>query len=111
MILADLLRGGRARPEFLGHRASVPGAVWIRSDRAVRSARLYDVNSATICPTGWLSVAYRFLTRHGLTESGYAVEVAHPGTDGLHAEVNGGHDLVILDVICPVSTVLQRFRP
>ena len=39
--------------------------------------------------------------RQGLTESGYAVEVAHNGTDGLHAAANGDHDLVILDVMLP----------
>jgi two-component system copper resistance phosphate regulon response regulator CusR len=31
--------------------------------------------------------------RQGLMESGYAMEVAHNGTDGLHAEVNGDHGL------------------
>ena len=39
--------------------------------------------------------------RQGLSESGYAVEVAHNGTDGLHAAANGDHDLVILDVMLP----------
>ena len=39
--------------------------------------------------------------RQGLAESGYAVEVAHNGTDGLHAAANGDHDLVILDVMLP----------
>jgi two-component system copper resistance phosphate regulon response regulator CusR len=39
--------------------------------------------------------------RQGLTESGYAVEVAYNGTDGLHAAVNGDHGLVILDVMLP----------
>jgi two-component system copper resistance phosphate regulon response regulator CusR len=39
--------------------------------------------------------------RQGLTESGYVVEVAHNGTDGLHAAVNGDHGLVILDVMLP----------
>ena len=39
--------------------------------------------------------------RQGLAEGGYAVEVAHSGTDGLHAAVNGDHDLVILDVMLP----------
>ena len=37
----------------------------------------------------------------GLMESGYAVEVAHNGTDGLHAAVNGDHGLVILDIMLP----------
>ena len=39
--------------------------------------------------------------RQGLTESGYVVEVAHSGTDGLHVAVTGDHDLVILDVMLP----------
>lgn len=39
--------------------------------------------------------------RQGLSESGYAVEVSYNGTDGLHAAVNGDHDLVILDVMLP----------
>ncbi len=39
--------------------------------------------------------------RQGLGESGYTVEVAHHGTDGLHAAANGDHDLLILDVMLP----------
>lgn len=39
--------------------------------------------------------------RQGLAEAGYAVEVAHSGTDGLHAAANGDHDLVVLDVMLP----------
>jgi two-component system, OmpR family, copper resistance phosphate regulon response regulator CusR len=39
--------------------------------------------------------------RQGLTESGYTVEVAHNGTDGLHAAATGDHDLLILDVMLP----------
>jgi two-component system copper resistance phosphate regulon response regulator CusR len=39
--------------------------------------------------------------RQGLAESGYTVEVALNGTDGLHAAANGDHDLVILDVNLP----------
>jgi two-component system, OmpR family, copper resistance phosphate regulon response regulator CusR len=39
--------------------------------------------------------------KQGLAESGYAVEVAHNGTDGLHAALTGDHDLVILDVMLP----------
>ena len=39
--------------------------------------------------------------KQGLFENGYAVEVAHTGTDGLHAAANGDHDLVILDVRLP----------
>ena len=36
-----------------------------------------------------------------MAESGYSVEVAYNGTDGLHAAANGDHDLVILDVMLP----------
>lgn len=39
--------------------------------------------------------------RQGLTESGYVVDVALTGTDGLHAALTGDHDLVILDVMLP----------
>jgi two-component system copper resistance phosphate regulon response regulator CusR len=39
--------------------------------------------------------------QQGLRESGYTVEVAANGTDGLHAALNGDHDLVILDVMLP----------
>ena len=39
--------------------------------------------------------------RQGLTESGFTVEVAHNGVDGLHAAVNGDHDLVLLDLMLP----------
>ena len=39
--------------------------------------------------------------RQGLEESGYAVEVTLNGTDGLHAAMNGDHDLVVLDVMLP----------
>lgn len=39
--------------------------------------------------------------RQGLAESGYIVDVAHNGTDGLHAAVHGDHHLVILDVMLP----------
>lgn len=39
--------------------------------------------------------------RQGLAESGHAVEVAHNGTDGLHAAMNGDHDLIVLDVMLP----------
>jgi two-component system copper resistance phosphate regulon response regulator CusR len=37
----------------------------------------------------------------GLSEHGYTVELAHSGTDGLHAAATGDHDLVILDVMLP----------
>lgn len=39
--------------------------------------------------------------RQGLSESGYTVEVALNGTDGLHAAATGDHDLLILDVMLP----------
>lgn len=39
--------------------------------------------------------------RQGLAESGYSVEIAHTGTDGLHAAANGDHDLIVLDVMLP----------
>jgi two-component system copper resistance phosphate regulon response regulator CusR len=39
--------------------------------------------------------------RQGLVESGYLVEIALNGTDGLHAAMNIDHDLVILDVMLP----------
>ena len=39
--------------------------------------------------------------RQGLVESGYTVETAQNGTDGLHLAVNGDHDLIILDVMLP----------
>ncbi len=39
--------------------------------------------------------------RQGLVESGYSVEVALNGTDGLDAAMNVDHDLVILDVMLP----------
>ncbi|SFD62449.1 heavy metal response regulator transcription factor [Paracidovorax konjaci] len=54
--------------------------------------------------------------RQGLTESSYAVEVAHNGTDGLHAAAGGDHDLVILDVMLPgidgfaVLSALRTFK-
>ena len=39
--------------------------------------------------------------RQGLAESGYTVEVAHNGTDGLHIAANGDHNLIVLDVMLP----------
>ena len=51
--------------------------------------------------------------QQGLTENGYVVEVAYNGTDGLHAAVNGDHDLIILDVMLPGVdgfAVLSAFR-
>ncbi|MEU5161732.1 response regulator transcription factor [Streptomyces sp. NPDC020875] len=37
----------------------------------------------------------------GLTAEGYAVDVVHDGTEGLHRASEGGYDLVILDIMLP----------
>jgi two-component system copper resistance phosphate regulon response regulator CusR len=39
--------------------------------------------------------------KQGLTESGFTAEIATNGSDGLHAAMNGDHDLVVLDVMLP----------
>lgn len=39
--------------------------------------------------------------RRGLVENGFTVDLAHTGTDGLHAAVTGDHQLIILDVMMP----------
>ena len=39
--------------------------------------------------------------RKGLTESGYVVDVAHDGIDGLHLAMEGGYDLLVLDSVLP----------
>ena len=39
--------------------------------------------------------------RQGLTEAGYTAEVALNGPDGLHAAINGDHDLLVLDAMLP----------
>lgn len=39
--------------------------------------------------------------RQGLTESGYTVDIAATGTDGLHDAMNGNHDLILLDIMLP----------
>ncbi len=39
--------------------------------------------------------------KQGLSENGYAVDIAHNGTDGLHAAANGDHHLIILDIMLP----------
>lgn len=39
--------------------------------------------------------------RRGLAENGFTVDLAHTGTDGLHAAVTGDHQLIILDVMMP----------
>jgi len=37
----------------------------------------------------------------GLTAEGYAVDVVHDGTEGLHQASEGAYDLVILDIMLP----------
>ncbi len=70
------------------------------------SAANAGLNSlATILPMKILVVederrAAEYL-RQGLTESGYTVDVAETGADGLHAAMMGDHALVILDVMLP----------
>ncbi|TVT69205.1 MAG: response regulator [Denitromonas halophila] len=39
--------------------------------------------------------------KQGLTESGYVVDLARDGMDGLHLALTGDYDLVILDVMLP----------
>jgi two-component system copper resistance phosphate regulon response regulator CusR len=39
--------------------------------------------------------------KQGLTESGYTVEVAATGTDGLHEAVSRDYDLILLDIMLP----------
>ncbi|MBS3998451.1 MAG: heavy metal response regulator transcription factor [Hydrogenophaga sp.] len=39
--------------------------------------------------------------RQGLREAGFVVDLVANGTDGLHHASEGGHDLVILDVMLP----------
>jgi len=51
--------------------------------------------------------------RKGLTEQGYAVDVAHDGIDGLHMATTNAYDIVLLDVMLPGIdgwTVLERMR-
>jgi DNA-binding response OmpR family regulator len=37
----------------------------------------------------------------GLTAEGFAVDVVHSGTDGLHRATEGSYDLIILDIMLP----------
>ncbi|WP_049576966.1 response regulator transcription factor [Streptomyces sp. SBT349] len=37
----------------------------------------------------------------GLTAEGFAVDVVHTGTDGLHRATEGAYDLVVLDIMLP----------
>ena len=39
--------------------------------------------------------------RQGLREAGFAVDLAHDGQEGLQLALEGGHDLLILDVMLP----------
>jgi two-component system copper resistance phosphate regulon response regulator CusR len=51
--------------------------------------------------------------RKGLTESGFVVDVAQNGADGLFLATSSAYDLVILDVLLPQQdgwTVLSRMR-
>jgi len=51
--------------------------------------------------------------RQGLREAGFAVDLAHDGLEGLHLALEGGHDLLILDVMLPGMDgwqVLTRLR-
>ena len=50
----------------------------------------------------------------GLTEAGFVVDVAATGTDGLHLAQTGDYDLILLDVMLPVTdgwSVLTALRP
>lgn len=49
----------------------------------------------------------------GLTESGYVVDLAHQGDDGLHLALSEYYDLIILDVMLPGRdgwSILQSLR-
>lgn len=51
--------------------------------------------------------------RKGLRESGYAVDLARTGTDGLHLATQQAYDLVILDVMLPGMDgweIIRRIR-
>ncbi len=51
--------------------------------------------------------------KKGLTESGFVVDLARTGTDGLHLAMENDHDLIILDVMLPGMdgwSVLQKLR-
>ena len=39
--------------------------------------------------------------QRGLEESGYAVDVANNGVDGLHLAVENDYELIVLDVMLP----------
>jgi two-component system copper resistance phosphate regulon response regulator CusR len=48
--------------------------------------------------------------RQGLREAGFAVDLVSNGEDGLHHALEGGHDLVILDVMLPGMDGWQVLR-
>ena len=51
--------------------------------------------------------------RKGLTESGFVVEVARDGANGLHLALTGDYEVVILDVMLPGAdgwTILETLR-
>ncbi|WP_454722468.1 MULTISPECIES: heavy metal response regulator transcription factor [Cupriavidus] len=48
--------------------------------------------------------------RKGLTESGFVVDLAVTGADGLHQGVEGEYDLIILDVMLPGMNGLDVLR-
>jgi two-component system copper resistance phosphate regulon response regulator CusR len=51
--------------------------------------------------------------RQGLSEAGFVVDLARDGLDGLHLALEGGHDLVVLDVMLPSLDgwgILQTLR-
>ena len=52
--------------------------------------------------------------RNGLIESGYVVDLARNGADGLHLALEMGYDAIVLDVMMPEMDgwqVLQKLRP
>jgi two-component system, OmpR family, copper resistance phosphate regulon response regulator CusR len=51
--------------------------------------------------------------RQGLTESGFIVDLARTGPDGLHLAAHGEYDVVLLDVMLPAMdgwSVLRKLR-
>ena len=51
--------------------------------------------------------------QHGLTESGYVVDLARNGLDGLHLALESSYDAIVLDVMMPHMDgweVLKRLR-
>lgn len=48
--------------------------------------------------------------KQGLTETGYVVELARDGNDGLHLSMSEEYDLAILDIMLPGTDGLQILR-